>query len=150
MYFIQYDPLKEKLRTKSLSDREALPYAIILFILEPVLLALPVIGESNEYDVALGILIAVIGLGGLIYCYDKNGGRNGFDLIQKYVVLQWIVTVRCIPFFLLGMIVIFAAKEFLGMGDENTSGIEVVGISLMGIVFYLRLGRHIRDTGNSA
>lgn len=150
MYFIQYDPLKEKLRTRSLSDREVLPYAIVLFILVPSLLALPVTSEFNEYDVASTILIIIIGLGGLIYCYDKNGGRNGFDLIQKYVVLHWIVFVRFIPFFLLMTFVIFAAKEALGMGDENTSGIEVVGFSLMEIVFYLRLGRHIRDTGNSA
>ena len=37
MYFIHYHPLKHTLRTRSLSDREALPYLIItafLFSLE--------------------------------------------------------------------------------------------------------------------
>ena len=33
MYFVRYQPLKEKLRERSLTDQEAFPYLVLTFFL---------------------------------------------------------------------------------------------------------------------
>ena len=105
MYFVQYNPLKQKLRSRSLSDGEALPYLILEGVVT-VLLYLDISSEGlNAFDLVSVIISVAILIGGTFHVYDQNGGKEGFDLVQKYIVLGWVVGFRVflasIPLFLM-------------------------------------------------
>ena len=99
MYFTKYHPLKEKLRDRSVSDREALPYFLIFLALTALVTVFPMFESFNEWDFVSGVLSVILAVGGVIYAYKCNGGKEGFDLIQKYVVLGWVVVIRCLLVF---------------------------------------------------
>ena len=146
MYFVRYHPLKKKLRERSLSDREALPYFILYSVLITVIVGFPTIGEFNQFDMISWGLSVVFTIGGLLYSYEQNGGKEGFDLIQKYVVLGWVVSFRWFLVFLPVIIVIGIIEEALGSSQVNTNGFDVLLLVLIELIIYQRIGRHIRDT----
>lgn len=150
MYFVRYHPLKDKLSSKSLSDREALPYLILVCALA-TLIGIPIVEGFNEFDAISLCLSVIFAIGGTCYVYQQNGGKEGFDLIQKYFVLGWVVTFRCLLVFLSLMIAVGIIAAVLGIEvTSETSGFEVVFIALFELILYQRLGRHIRDTKNIA
>lgn len=144
MYFVSYHPLKHKLRTNSLSDREALPYLII----EAVLLSLASYSSgdrlSNAYDFLSLCLTVITVIGGTYYVYLQNGGKEGFNLIQKFVVLGWVVSIR----FAIVLIPVVTVYIVIWLKLENPS-FDLYTVLLGGairIIYFQRLGTHIRDT----
>jgi hypothetical protein len=146
MYFVKYHPLKEKLRDRSVSDREALPYLMVFAGLTTLVGAFPMFEGFNELDFVSGVLSVVFAILGVLYAYRCNGGREGFDLIQKYVVLGWVVAVRCLLAFIPLMIVAYIGGEVLGVITDETGLFDIALIAVFEIVIYQRIGRHIRDT----
>lgn len=146
MYFVRYQPLKGKLRERSLTDREALPYLVLDVFFITVISLIYTMREYNEFDMVAGVLSIIFGLGGVLYAYKQNGGKDGFDLIQKYIVLGWVVFVRwfliAVPFW----IVTFLFDAMFGITE--TEGPHVLVFAFLELVFYQRLGIHIRDTRN--
>ena len=147
MYFIKLYPLKEKLRERSVSDREALPYLIIFGVLTTLAVYLPAQENYNNWDAFNVVLSLILTIGGTLYAYFENGGNDGFDFIQKYVVLGWVVFVR----FFLGSFPIFLLLIYIGISSglhssEATSPYGVLIAFLWEVIFYQRLGRHIKDT----
>ena len=153
MYFFQYKPLKEKLSNRSLSDREALPYLVLFSALVALIGGVPIVEGFNEFDAISVCLSVIFAIGGTCYVYQQNGGKEGFNLIQKYVVLGWVVTFRCLLVFLsvmIAVVIIAVVLEIGETGETETSGFEVVLTALFELIVYQRLGRHIRDTKNMA
>ncbi len=146
MYFIRYQPLKEKLKTRTLSDREALPYLILYAGIAAVVYLLPTTGEFNLWDWIGGGLSVSLAVAGVIYAYAQNGGREGFDLIQKYVLIGWVVVVRCILAFIPIVIALFLIGESLGVMTDETGWYDVLIFAGFEAFLYQRIGRHIRDT----
>ena len=148
MYFVQYHTLKERLRERSLSDREALPYFLLFFAGLTVVHVVPTGEEFNEFDIVSGVLSVIFGIGGVLYAYEQNGRKKGFDLIQKFVVLGWVVSFR----FLLVLLSVLIVWVVLGIEEttetRETDGFDVLFIALVQLIFYQRIGRHIRDTSN--
>lgn len=144
MYFVSYHPLKHKLRTNSLSDREALPYLII----EAVFLSLASYSSgreiSNGYDILSLCVTIITVIGGTYYVYLQNGGTEGFNLLQKYIVLGWVVGIRLT----IVLIPIVAVYIVIMLKLENPS-FDLYTVLFGGsirIIYFQRLGRHIRDT----
>ena len=141
MYFVFYHPLKHMLRTNSLSDREALPYLII----DAVLFSLGSSSEadrlSNGYDLLSLCLTVIIVIGGTYYVYLQNGGKEGFNLIKKYLILGWVVSIRfaivLIPVVIVNYIVVMPK-----LGDLY----DVLFGGAIKLIYFQRLGTHIRDT----
>ena len=162
MYFTKYQPLKRKLKERTLSDREAVVYLFIYSFLLVVTGAIPVwtTDECNAVPLAASWDFAVmslvnggISIAGVYYVYGENGGKRGFDLIQKSFVLGWIVSVRCLIVFLpLSMICLFGSSLFFGNGWEDRTRYwpQYFLMALLLIFYFQRLGRHIRDTRNTA
>ena len=146
MHFVRYRPLKDKLRSRSVSEREALPYLVIFTALTALVGAFPLIEGFNDWDFVSGLLSVAFAVGGVVYAYKSNGGNKGFDLIQKYVVLGWVVVVRCLLVFIPLGIVAYIAGDALGLTTDQTGFFDVLIIAIFEIVFYQRIGRHIRDT----
>ena len=77
MYWISYQPLKERLKKRSVSDREALPYLLLLSALEAISLSVPASTEMNKWDIIEAMLYVIVTIIGVIYIYRKNGGKTG-------------------------------------------------------------------------
>ena len=146
MYFVQYNPLKQKLSSRSLSDGEALPYLILEGVVT-VLLYLDISSEGlNAFDLVSVIISVAILIGGTFHVYDQNGGKEGFDLVQKYIVLGWVVGFRVflasIPLFLMLGVLIGLAN----IDDAISDMLSVICGVAVKLIYYQRLGEHIRDT----
>ena len=146
MQFFRYDGVKEKLRTRTLTDQEALPYLLSMFGFIAVAVVFPLTLGSHLWDrINQGgtILLAILGL---LYAYSQNGGANGRDLALKYIVLGEIVVARCsvlsIP---VGLAVIWLGNQ-LGLRDQSMGWYDTVLWLIFQVVAYQRLGRHIADT----
>lgn len=136
MYFVRYGVIKERLRERSLHDNEVLPY----FMLTGILLLLPV--AYDRFGLLLFVWRVIITFGGILYVYHSNGGAYGFDLVQKYLVLGWIVGIRCLLVFLTAFILLV----LIGLSLETLAGLVLISIPVVDIIVYLRIGRHIRET----
>ena len=146
MYFVQYNPLKQKLSIRSLSDGEALPYLILEGVVT-VLLYLDISSEGlNAFDLVSMFISVAIVIGGTFHVYDQNGGAKGFDLVQKYIVLGWVVGFRVflasIPLFLMLGVLIGLAN----IDDAISDMLSVICGVAVKLIYYQRLGEHIRDT----
>ena len=146
MYFIKYSPLKEKLRNRELSEREALPYLIVFMALSMAVTSFPLYDGFNIWDAISGILSVVIAVWGVVYSYKCNQGADGYDLIQKYFVLGWVVAIRCLLGFIPAAIVCYVGAELLGLVSDESNWVDVTITSVFLIVLYFKTGRHIKDT----
>lgn len=150
MYFTKYQPLKERLRTRSISDKEALPYLVVISALTALIVGLPATtGSPNAWDYLSVTTSTLLAIGGILYSYRCNDGNKGFDLIQKYVVLGWVVAVRCFLAFIPAAIAFYAITDLLGILSDQTSLPEFILLTCFEVILYQRIGRHIRDTTNN-
>ena len=106
----------------------------------------PTTEEFNIWDWIGGGLSVTLALGGAFYAYARNGGRQGFDLIQKYVVIGWIVAVRCILVFIPCAIALYFIGEMLGLISDDANWYDTLMIAGFEAILYQRIGRHIADT----
>ena len=161
MYFVKYQPLKRKLKKRTLSDREAVVYLVVYSFLLGLAFAFltGTTDECSDADLAawddevFSLVFACIPIAGIYYVYVANGGKTGFDLIQKTFVLGWVVSIRFLVVFLpLSVATILVSAHVLGNGCEDRIQFypQYVLSTLGEIVYFQRLGRHIRDTRNTA
>lgn len=146
MYFIQYHPLKEKLKERTLSESEALPYWILFNVLMTLGFVVPTAGEFNVWDATDGVVSLLFTICGIFHVYAQNGGASGFSLIQKSIVLGWVVSIRCLLVFIPSMIVFYIFAGILGLVSEDTNLLNVFVSAAFYIIYFQRLGEHIKDT----
>ena len=73
-----------------------MPYLVVWGVLGNVWAMLwQMDGNFNSLDAFSWALWILITIGGIYYVYSQNGGASGFDFVQKYYVLGWVVYVRC-------------------------------------------------------
>jgi len=146
MYFISYDPLKESLRERTLTDREALPYFVLFCALIALTPFTPSIQVDNLLHTVGGLARIAIAILGLLYCYKQNGGSSGHDFILKSIVLGWVVAVRCFLVFTLAFIAISFCATLFGKGAFMPTWLDFLVVKAFQIIYFQRLGRHLRDT----
>jgi hypothetical protein len=146
MYLLRYQPLKDKLKTRTLTDREALPYLLVFTGLAAAVYLFPTTDTFNHWDWIQGGLSVALALGGVIYSYFRNGGRDGYDLILKYVVIGWIVAVRCVLLFIPCAIALYFLGEVAGLISDETNWYDTLVFAGFETILYQRIGRHIADT----
>lgn len=149
MYFVQYQPPKEKLRERALSDGEALPYWILFNVLITLGFVVSTIGDFNFWDAIEGVMSLLFTICGIYHVYSQNGGASGFDFIQKSVVLGWVVAIRCLLVFIPSMIVFYIFAGILGLVSEDKNLLDVLVMAAFYIIYFQRLGEHIQDTTKS-
>lgn len=146
MYWFRYQPLKDRLRKRRVSDREALPYLLFFSGLEALALSVPASSEMNRWDIVETILYITIAIVGVFYVYRRNGGRAGYDVIQKFVVLGWVVAIRYLLVVLpLGGLVYIAAYYY-GLSGDQTTLFDAIFFNVLSAFYYERLGRQISET----
>jgi len=149
MYFIKYLPLKDQLRCRSVTDREALPYLATFAALTALVGAIPLTDGFNHWDAISAFFSVVLAIGGIVYAYHQNGGRAGNDLIQKYVILGWVVSFRFLLIAIPTIIVLMIVGDLMGLLSWDSTGpFDASCIFAFEFILYQRIGRHIRDTRN--
>ncbi len=148
MYFIKYHPLKEDLRKRQISDRHALPYLIVFIALTTLSAEFPIVYDIHPWHNLSGFLSVGISVWGVYYAYIKNGGSEGYDLIQKFVVLGWVLNIRIIIIMIPTVFLFDIINDWLDVFKDTTNLYEAYFI-LLEIVFYKKLGLHISDTNNN-
>lgn len=149
MYFIKYQPLKEQLRHRTFSDRDGLPYYIIYVVSTLLMLNLSW-GVYNKFDALSATIGSAATIWGILYTFKKNGGKQGYDFIQKSIVLGWIVIMRCLlPFLFIGGAVGYFSKVALGQPIDETTWVDVGIYTIFLAIYFHRLGRHIADTSGN-
>ncbi|HMO41602.1 MAG TPA: hypothetical protein PKE26_17225 [Kiritimatiellia bacterium] len=147
MHFISYWPIKNQLRDRTLSDREALPYLVVFVAISAALLSIPLFNGFNNWDLINLVLAVLAAIAGVLYSFKQNGGRKGHDLIQKFVVIGWIVTVRSTLVLIPLTFVLMYLGDAMGVVTyESTGWYDVAMMTSFDIIVYQRIGRHIRDT----
>lgn len=142
MNFLRYDPLKEKLGTRTLTERESLPYLLATSLV----INFPLQSSWGLWDGLLGLGSLVVTLMGISHVYRCNGGNEGFDFIRKFTVVGWIMGCRLVlvalPWFLL---LGFLSEDSYQHG-HGLMWYEAVLFLALEVFYYHRLGRHIADT----
>jgi hypothetical protein len=150
MYFIKYHPIKRQLRERSLTDREGLPYYLIFMAASAFATTLPVDVSQNQDVYLSALLMFITTIVGVIYCYSMNGGKNGYDFIQKSIVLGFIVFVRCVLPFIAIFVLFYLLKGVLEGVLGYSVGTQSLTTHLFNILieafYYWRLGKHIQET----
>ncbi len=149
MYFVRIKPLKERLRSRAVGDREALPYYAVFMACMTFLCALPMDKPYTRWDVLSAVTGTVVTIGGVIYSYVRNGGRAGYDLIHKSVILGWVVMIRLLAIIVPVVAGIVFLKTRLGHSCEQTSWVDVIAVAILEAVYYQRLGKHIGETNRT-
>lgn len=146
MYFINIKPLKERLFNRAMSDREALPYYLVFMASVSVTGWVTMPPQTTHWHMINNLVGLLLILGGTIFTFIKNGGKTGYDFIQKSIVLGWVTIVRLVPLLLFAIVGVVLCKHKCGLPNDQTSWIDVVFVTLFLIIYYQRLGRHIHDT----
>jgi hypothetical protein len=146
MYFFKYHPLKEILKNRELTDRQALPYIFVFMGLTAFFMSFPLLDEMNGWDYLSGFLSVILSIAGVYYAYLQNGGAEGYDFIQKYIVLGWVVSVRVLLISIPIFFVAFLTGDFLGLVEDTSTAYDVIILAAFEVILYQRIGRHIRDT----
>ena len=71
MYWLRYQPLKDRLKKRSVSDREALPYLLLFSALESIALSVPATSKMNKWDIIEAILYVIVTLLG-VFTFTKR------------------------------------------------------------------------------
>jgi len=154
MNFIKYNPLKEQLRNRTMSDRDALPYYIVqIAFMSLFLFPIPYEHTYSFGYVFSSIVVTAVTIAGILYCYVKNGGRTGYDFIQKTIVLGWVVVVRvfllffyCLFIFIMTYGVILHRLKIKPVHHSCPLWIGTIVTVVIAAIYFQRLGRHIKDT----
>lgn len=147
MYCIRYYPLKNHLKARAIDDQDALPYFLSICLLEMLTNSIPSSNrEFDFYSVISIVLNFAVTIFGIIYSNQRNGGRNGHDIILKIVVLGWVLAVRFIITVIPLMLLAYVVAHFIGISRIGNDASDVALFLFLNIIFYLRLGHHISDT----
>lgn len=150
MYFVRSEALKQRLKSREFSDRETLPYLIAYVSLGVLLMGVlnhPVlVTPYNSWDWLSVGLSSLLGIAGVVYSYQCNGGKEGHDLILKYIVLGWVVSIRCVLVLIPILILVYMGGLLFGWAGEATGLFDVLILFVFELILYWRLGENMRDT----
>ena len=149
MYFWKIDRLKNDLVTGILPQNEQFKYLLAVSILVEIAMIPQLYLSHNWFDVlssAIGVVITGFGTYHIYYC---NGGQNGERFLERYLSLSWVVFIRYSVLVLIPAIVAMIAFYLiyfpLSEIPEDTRIPDVVITSVLLIVFYYLVGRHVRE-----
>jgi len=143
MYIWKVSPLIQELKSEGISQKEQLKYFLTLSIL--MLLATdPYLNSGFEYvayDSINTVVVTVITILGILYCYKVNEEADGKDFILRFMTLGLPTTVR---FLVVVVLVTFIYYSFIDSSDSvvmTTQPIDVLFIASFEVGYYFYLSR---------
>jgi len=144
MYIWKIDQLNKELITGTLNESENFKYLMANSILYSI--SMIPYENTNNFDVINGILNVFITIIGLWFIYKCNGGSKGNNIIQRYLSVGWVISVRFLCLLLVPAIIIaIILREmfFGGLPDESTL-FDVVFMQAIIVIYFLWVAKHIK------
>jgi hypothetical protein len=148
LYLWRIGALKRRLIEGRLADREAVSYLAATSAMTSLAMAFPP-ASPNAWDTGMGLVGCVLVVLGTWWVYRQNGGAAGADLVNRYLSLSWVLTIRLAS----PLLAVALLLEVLTAGEElpvaqNGPGTALTTL-LIGLLFYQRLGAHVRDVAHA-
>ena len=97
----------------------------------------------DVWDYSSALSIMVINVLGLMWCFARNGGRNGREFISRFLAVAWVVVIRFGALAFAALFVQLAlASRFEAISAES-SWWDFVQFSVIEAAIYLRVGVHL-------
>lgn len=155
MYFWRIEALKTRLIEAPLSDREVLPYQVICSALIAAILGVSdlfPVDAMNAWDIVGRTWTVLLAVLGTIYFYRQNGGSTGAHLLQRYLVIGWVVGIR----WTVALLLVFGALTVAVTVFEDfhlpevTTWQETLLFGAAEALYYWRMGHHVFQVAHVA
>jgi hypothetical protein len=148
LYFWRIGALKSRLIEGRLADREAVSYVTATFAMTSLVMAFPP-ASPNTWDTAMALVGCIVVVLGIWWAYRQNWGAAGADFVHRYLSLAWVLTIRILA----PLVAVALLLEVLRAGEElppaeSGPGTALIAL-LLGLLFYQRLGAHVRDVAQA-
>lgn len=144
MYFWRIEELKAAMAVRPLSERELLPYLVVVAGLSSIMVWMPET-ELNFWDGAGMVWSIAVAVLGTLHVYQQNGGADGQHVLQRYLAIGWVVGLRWLAATIPVMVLLFALLAASGMELGPTTWHESLTIAALEVGLYWRIGHHVRD-----
>jgi hypothetical protein len=143
MYIWKIDKLDEELIAGDLSEHETFKYLVAYTILSS--LAMIQYSNPNQFDTWAGILAGLTALLGLFFIYKCNGGRDGKNIVIRYLSIGWVIFVRMFVLLMLPtMIIILTLQEiYMGGVPEESTSIDLYYLTFLEVTYVFWVAKHI-------
>ena len=94
MQFLSARPLIKDFKNKQFQDESIGVYFLAYIALLGLAIISPYFGDTDEWDIATSILVAVGGFIGVLYLKKMNGDTFGEGYLNKFFALGWVITFR--------------------------------------------------------
>ena len=153
MYFWKINNLKANLIERPATEREALPYLISLWALWTVSLYM---GLPTDFGLQfyVNFFVAITGtIFGTWWLYKLNDKSGNNYFLQRYIMLDWVVTIRFFVIFAIPLIVLYELLSELGLGSLDTgatSWLDVVMNLVTYPTYFWYFGKHLTEVAQKA
>lgn len=150
MYIWKIDKLSAQLMSGDLEESESFKYLMastILYALATIQYDMP-----NDFDTLAAIISVFISAGGLWFIYKCNGGKNGKNIIQRYLAIGWVVFVRLFVLFLLPAVIAMTVTQeiYFGGAPEETSIAMFTLMLVSEVIYIIWVAKHIKHIANNS
>lgn len=145
MYYYSIKQLKANLTEGPLPENESVSYIIGFSAIAALTKILPAPTPSTWHYINF-IISLLLAFFGTYWIYLQNGGPNGKNFIQRYVILGWVSAIRYITLALPAFIILLAATHyFMNAEGVRAEWIYHPAISAFEALFYVYFGRQFSD-----
>lgn len=145
MYFFAQKAVKSKFLQSGFSDRESLPYFVV-FIGLYSLAFVPNTSTPNIWDYLASAISFALAVLSTLLLYKANGGSDGTQFIQKYVILGWVLALRALIALLPATILLFLLGVGLNLIDlEATGPFDAAVFTTIELLFWAYFYFHFSD-----
>lgn len=154
MYFWNINGLKEEIINNNLTQKSVFLYILFYTLsFQSGYLLIYLFPSTSSNDLIISIVAVLLAIIGVYYCYRCNEGQNGNSFAERFISLSWVIGIRYTIFWLsllfVSIVVIGITSVFIKSLETlfDTIIIFIIYISLATyiIVFYYRIGHHIKD-----
>jgi hypothetical protein len=156
MYLWRIERLKADLREERLAESDVFGYVLVYLALLAVGTTSAVWYPNEAPNVWSRITdsasLAIVP--GTYLAYRANGAATGYQFAPRYFSLAWVLSIRFMPLtlvsFLLAAIVAEAVRLLSNPRDDpgQHSWMHVLVVAEVTVLYYWRLGHHLRDVAS--
>jgi len=145
MYFWKIGKLKEDIRNNSLTSQDNYYYLLSYTTLYTILLIVAVVRLYDSMGIWMAVIQVLLFVGGTYYAYYSNGRAKGKDFSKRFFSIAWVFLIRATFFMTIGMLNLYVMTHLFGMEKLLTVGSSAIIGLLFEMLFYWRIGKHIKD-----
>lgn len=156
MYLWKIKELKEKLSSAGLSEKTNFYYLLVLVVVATggmEFMAYVPYESTNLWRIVITVGYLLLAIGGTYAFYKANGGADGGRILERYLSIGLVVTIRLLPLMfilLIGLGVYLGVAEGVGEEFMAITGPEEAAATLFWVfLVWYKMVVHVRDVANA-